>query len=116
MAVLLVVILVIGYLVYANFLAKPSAPADVPEMATPGGGGVPTGGISLPGMGTTTPSPGTGSTGGAVPSSKLNADLLNDPRFADLVIFGEPVEVGEVGRENPFIPYEGYKEISETTE
>lgn len=112
MSVFVVVLLAMGYLVYNNFLAKPAPP---PGMGVaPGTEGVPSaGGEGLP---PSTPTPGDtqaavpSPSGGAVSSPKLKTDLLKDPRFSDLVIFGDlPIEVGEVGRPNPFIPYEGYE-------
>lgn len=112
----MIVVLGMGYLVYSNFLAKPAPPAGMG--VAPGTEGVPSaGGEGLP---PSTPMPGDTQAAvsspslGAVSSPKLKTDLLKDPRFSDLVIFGDlPIEVGEVGRSNPFIPYEGYKTSNE---
>lgn len=111
---LVVVILIIGYLVYSNFLSsgrgapgealEPGMEAMPPEEMEPAMPGEP--GLEAPGE----PS----APIGPVTSSKLKTDILTDPRFADLKIFGDlPVEVGEVGRDNPFIPFEGYKSGTE---
>lgn len=40
-----------------------------------------------------------------ISSPNLKTELLADPRFRELVIYGTPVEVGEIGRENPFLPF-----------
>jgi len=98
-----IIILVIAYLLYTNFLSKPPAagidiiPAEGEDSELP----------QDPGSRLGVPS--------QISSPKLKTDLLNDPRFTDLVIFGDlPVEVGEVGRDNPFVPYDGYnKEAAE---
>lgn len=44
-------------------------------------------------------------TGGSeITLPELNLDILNDPRFQNLRPYGDlPVEVGETGRENPFL-------------
>lgn len=98
-----VIFLVIGYLVYSNFLSK-KTPFGLPEAGiVPGGAPVMPGAIS-PAPGSEVPLLSQGS------SSKLNTDILNDPRFSELKIFGDvPIEIGPIGRENPFVPYEGYK-------
>ena len=104
LGIFLVVVLVAGYLFYISFFGKKSSP----ELgAVPGAmPGAPEAIMTAPSI--TTPSQN-------VSSSKLKTDLLTDPRFSQLVIFGEvPIEVGPVGRDNPFIPYEGYKSGSET--
>ncbi|MFA4881016.1 MAG: hypothetical protein WC650_05345 [Candidatus Doudnabacteria bacterium] len=105
--IFLVAILVTGYLVYTSFFGRKSS-EPVPEL-----GAVPDIIPVVPGAIVTAPSITTPSQN--VPSSKLKTDLLTDPRFSQLVIFGEvPIEVGPVGRDNPFIPYEGYKSGGET--
>ncbi len=40
-----------------------------------------------------------------ISSPNLKTELLADPRFRELVIYGNPVEVGAIGRENPFLPF-----------
>ncbi len=95
--VFLIVILITGYLVYSTFFSKKPHSVSAPFGITEEGGAT-----------ATAPSPATSSQN--IPSSKLNTDLLTDPRFSQLMIFGDvPIEVGPVGRDNPFVPYEGYK-------
>jgi len=94
LVIVAVIFLVIGYLVYINFLSPKTPPTPLLEA-----GAEP----SAPGSEAPLPPPVQGS------SSKLNTDILNDPRFSELKIFGDaPIEIGPIGRENPFVPYEGY--------
>ncbi len=94
---LVLILLAIAYLVYTSFLSKPELDASLDIVPAEEDSEVPGGPEIEPGIPVEISSP------------KLKTDLLTDPRFTDLVIFGDlPVEVGEVGRENPFIPFEGY--------
>jgi len=43
---------------------------------------------------------------GAEEDLELDKDFFEDPRYQGLKFYGQwPIEVGEVGRENPFLPY-----------
>lgn len=98
LVVVAVIFLAIGYLVYTNFLSNKTSPDLMMETGEDPGAALPE-----PGSETPLPPPVQGS------SSKLNTDILNDPRFSELKIFGDtPIEIGPIGRENPFVPYEGY--------
>jgi len=99
-----VIFLAIGYLVYTNFLSE-KAPPVLSEA-----GADPSAALLAPAPGSEAPLP--------LPiqdsSSKLNTDILNDPRFSELKIFGDvPIEIGPIGRENPFVPYDGYSNSGE---
>lgn len=96
-SVFVVVVLVSGYLYYSNFMQKPKAVNDFmpmeldPNFISPINPVVPNQGFS----------------------SRLKTNLLSDPRFANLKVFGNvPIEVGTLGKDNPFIPYEGYREVT----
>jgi len=85
--VIAVLWIIIGVVVYRNFLAKPKAPASTPSPLSQ----VSNININPP---TTAPA--------AVPMI-LPKVLFRDPRFTGLKSFGEiPVEAKNVGKANPF--------------
>ncbi|MDP2918213.1 MAG: hypothetical protein Q8N68_01810 [bacterium] len=99
LVIVAIIFLAIGYLVYANFLSKKTPPILLETGADPSAA------LLAPAPGSEAPLPPLIQDS----SSGLNTDILNDPRFSELKIFGDvPIEIGPVGRENPFVPYEGY--------
>lgn len=88
----LAALFVAGYLIYNNYFADSSPATDDLNLQSTTG---PLNSVSVPDR---------------IHSPKLDTDVLTDPRFSDLVIFGDsPLEIGEVGRENPFVPFGGFE-------
>lgn len=79
-----------GFWLYRNYTSEPgTSPTSL----------IPTVSVTVPG--TTEPD-----ITQRIFSPDLKMDVLSDPRFSELVIYGDvPLEIEELGRENPFLPF-----------